>query len=187
MHEPTIEDARALAIHAHGSQTYASAPYRVHLAEVAAIIDAFAGDHPQHEVLQQAAWLHDTLEDTDLTAAELRDAGFSEALIGAVRFCTDVEGPSRAIRKRATYRKMRRALNACLTGEGPPGARLGASVKLADRVANLRATLRSEHSRLAQVYAGEAEVFRLAILCPWLPPALLAEYDALIDRLAALR
>ncbi|MGK0361500.1 MAG: (p)ppGpp synthase/HD superfamily hydrolase [Bradymonadia bacterium] len=184
--EPTIADARAFAIEAHGTQRYGAEPYATHLAEVAGVIDAYLPDHDRHRTLMQAAWLHDTLEDTPAKAGDLRDEGFSDRLIDAVRFCTDVPGPDRKARKRATYRKMRRALNASLAGEGTPGTRLGALVKLADRVANLRATLRSEHERLARTYAGEAEVFRMAVLCPWLPTAMLAEYDGLIDQVRRL-
>lgn len=186
MTKPTIADAHALAIEAHGAQTYGSAPYATHLAEVAAIVDAHLGEHEDHRTLMQAAWLHDTLEDTPLEASDLREAGFCDRLVAAVRFCSDVPGPDRATRKRATYRKMRLALNATMMGEGKAGTRLGAMVKLADRVANLRATVRSEQARLAQTYAHEAEVFRLAILCPWLPAPLLTEYDTLIERVRAL-
>ena len=186
MLKPTIADARAFAIRAHGAQTYGGAPYATHLAEVAAIIDARCADHPEHATLAQAAWLHDTLEDTAITPADLSNAGYDDRLIDAVRFCSDVPGPDRATRKRATYRKMRRTLNAAMIDDGGPGVRLGAIVKLADRVANLRATLRSGHTRLAQTYAGEAEVFRLAILCPWLPAGLLAEYDSLVDQVGEI-
>lgn len=184
--DPTIADARAFAIQAHGTQRYGAEPYATHLADVAGVIDAYLPDHDRHRTLMQAAWLHDTLEDTAAKAGDLRDAGFSDRLIDAVRFCTDVPGPDRVTRKRATYRKMRRALNETMMGEGKAGTRLGALVKLADRVANLRATLRSEHARLARTYTDEAEVFRLAILCPWLPAALLAEYDGLVDRVRQL-
>ena len=186
MSKPSIADARAFAIKAHGAQTYGAAPYATHLEEVATIVDDHLAEHPHHRTLVQAAWLHDTLEDTPVAPDDLRDEGYDDRLIDAVRFCSDVPGADRATRKRATYRKMRRALNATMLGHGEPGARLGAIVKLADRVANLRATLRSEHARLARTYTEEAEVFRLAILCPWLPADLLAEYDRLIDRVRAL-
>ena len=70
--------AEALARSAHAGQVdKAGAPYAQHPERVAA---AVTGD-PQ---AQAAAWLHDVVEDTSTSLADLRAAGFPEPVIAAV-------------------------------------------------------------------------------------------------------
>lgn len=53
----------------------------------------FANLSPREKnVAEQAAWLHDTLEDTALTADDLRKAGFSEEVIAVIDAVTAREG-----------------------------------------------------------------------------------------------
>lgn len=73
-----VERAEGVARRAHGRQVdKAGLPYIGHPERVAA---AVAGD----PVAQAVAWLHDVVEDTDVTLADLRDAGLPERVVVAV-------------------------------------------------------------------------------------------------------
>jgi len=78
--------AEALARHAHDGLTekYTGDPYHLHLARVVALVD---GDDAK-----AVAWLHDTLEDTALTADDLKAAGFDATVVDAVKALTKVKG-----------------------------------------------------------------------------------------------
>lgn len=124
-----VDAARALAVRAHADQRYGTSPYTTHLAEAVAILGEVGVTDPE---LLAAGWLHDVVEDTTITLDEVRLA-FGDrvaALVGAV---TDDPGNSRHERKAGAYRRIRRT----------PGA---AVVKLADRLANVRAGLRDRDS-----------------------------------------
>jgi len=62
--------ARDFAIQAHGDQKYGTKPYVYHLDQVAAICCTIKF-HYDSETLRTAAFLHDVLEDTKVTHAEL--------------------------------------------------------------------------------------------------------------------
>jgi (p)ppGpp synthase/HD superfamily hydrolase len=67
-----VEKARAFAITAHGEQKrkYTGEPYVVHTQEVADIVRRAGGD----PVMVAAAHLHDVIEDTPVTAEQVREA-----------------------------------------------------------------------------------------------------------------
>lgn len=75
--------ARDLAHRAHEGQVRRDGvtPYIRH---PEAVVQRVAGD-PAAETI---AWLHDVLEDTDLTEADLREAGLPEEVVEAVRLLT---------------------------------------------------------------------------------------------------
>ena len=68
----------------HEGQKYGIKPYTYHLQAVAESV----GDDPTMKVI---AWLHDILEDTECTEAELR-AVFSSKIVDAVVAMTKIEG-----------------------------------------------------------------------------------------------
>lgn len=145
--------ARDFAIAAHGTQRYGMRPYSHHLAAVVQILE----DAQASEEMKIAGWLHDVIEDTDVTEAEI-SAAFGEKvarLVGAVS-----GGGSREAHVAAIYEKIK-ALPAAAT------------VKLADRIANIEAaTPGDRHSlRYAREHTGFAEVVE-----PLAPPALWARY-----------
>ena len=80
---PTVAGAARFAAAAHRGQVdKAGRPYVEHLTRVAAGASALAQRCPrltpaERDEVQQVAWLHDTIEDTDTTADDLRAAGFS--------------------------------------------------------------------------------------------------------------
>ena len=86
MAELSLSEVAALAIEAHCDQVdKAGVPYREHLRAVAGGL-AFG---PR---LQMAGWLHDIIEDTSWTAAELRRAGVPPRVVQVVELVTRPEG-----------------------------------------------------------------------------------------------
>lgn len=134
--------ARDFAIQAHGDQMYGEEPYIVHLDAVAAIVAGwgFTG------TLEVAAWLHDTLEDTEVTRDHLV-AAFGERVAQIVEAVTG-EGVTRPQRMASIYAKVQADGSAAV-------------VKLADRIANLNAS--APGSRHAERYIGEHDGFAAAI------------------------
>jgi guanosine-3',5'-bis(diphosphate) 3'-pyrophosphohydrolase len=141
-----LESARALAIASHGEQVYADEPYVHHLEEVVRVLVRNGADPgiPAHLDVLCAAWLHDTLEDTDLEPSRIESA-FGSKVLEIVQAVTDQPGSSRHERHLATY---------------PRIAELEAAVcvKLADRMANIeRSSLLA--GRMLRKYLDENTYF----------------------------
>ena len=160
--------ARSFATARHEGQRYGDQPYTVHLAATVAVLREYGIDDPE---LVCAAWLHDVIEDTDATLAEVA-ARFGERVAALVAAVTDDDGDTRAARKAEAYVRI----------AATPGATL---VKLADRIANVRASWASR-SRMLFVYHREYPAFRAAIESADPPPAEVAMW-AELDRLMGAR
>ena len=121
-----IEAAWAFAVVAHGDQErkYTGEPYITHCLEVASIV-AEVTDSPEAIC---AALLHDVIEDTPNTAADLLTAGFNETTAQMVIGLTDVAPPAPGLN-----RKKRKALEREHLAAGCP---LTQTVKLADIMSN---------------------------------------------------
>jgi (p)ppGpp synthase/HD superfamily hydrolase len=77
--------AQGIAVTAHRDQVdKAGLPYIEHPRRVAELVAAAGGS----DEAVAAAWLHDVLEDTDLTPEDLRVAGIPEEVVAAVRAVT---------------------------------------------------------------------------------------------------
>jgi (p)ppGpp synthase/HD superfamily hydrolase len=138
-HSPDPEGALAWARGRHGGQLYGGTPYETHLLAAAAVLrDCGYGDDP---VLMSAAYLHDTIEDTDATREQIAER-FGARVADIVDAVSDPEGATRAEKKAAAYPRIRRLDDAV-------------RVKLADRIANVEAG-----GRPAAKYAGEQAAFR---------------------------
>lgn len=137
-----IERAKQLAIEAHKHQKYGDKPYQFHLQEVVNILLRFG--FRDDAVLLSAAWLHDSLEDTNLSREQLEsEVGFEVAeLVWSV---TDEEGQNRKERKDKTYQKIKKLEKAII-------------LKLADRIANAESSIR-DNKGLFQMYAKEQSAF----------------------------
>ncbi|MDO4685001.1 MAG: HD domain-containing protein [Corynebacterium sp.] len=84
-----IAKAERIARVAHAGQIdKAGAPYILHPERVARIV---AGIIPDPEAVA-AAWLHDVLEDTSVTSADLREEGIPEDVIRVVELMTHAPG-----------------------------------------------------------------------------------------------
>lgn len=66
-----IARAKELAIEAHGDQMYGEQPYAYHLQWVGAVLQEFGFKRETTPHLHAAAWLHDTVEDTDVSLHDL--------------------------------------------------------------------------------------------------------------------
>jgi (p)ppGpp synthase/HD superfamily hydrolase len=116
-----LEEAKALAEIAHGPQRYGDGLYSIHLAAVEQVMRRFGVTDND---LLVAAWLHDTLEDTNLRAEEIARL-FGVRVRNLVQAVTDEPGKNRRERHEKTYPKLLQAGNAAVL------------LKLADRIANV--------------------------------------------------
>lgn len=107
-----VKDAAKFALKAHGNQKYGSQPYSYHLDKVYQNAVRYGGSEPA----KQAAWLHDTIEDTSVTKADV-----ARAFGGNVAKIVDLV--SNRPTKLATNKRIRTSRDAVF-------------VKLCDRLAN---------------------------------------------------
>lgn len=145
--------ARLLAEEAHGSQQYGELPYEFHLQAVVDVLLRFGArlDDAKSAPLLIAAWLHDTLEDTEIDKQTLT-AEFGADVADIVWRVTDETGENRKARKAATYSKTRASEAAVI-------------VKLADRIANVEASAQNNKG-LFRMYAKERASFSEALRSP---------------------
>jgi len=139
-----IERARAFAIECHGSQVrkYTGEPYWHHLRNVAIIVDEFGGTESQ----VAAAWLHDTVEDTDVTLDDL-EAEFGPEIRDLVYWLTDRS------REEGINRRSRKALDRERLARAPEAAQ---TVKLADLIDNMK-SISANDPDFARVFLAETE------------------------------
>lgn len=146
--------ARLFAIDGHGAQMYGNQPYVVHLDEVYDIACEFAAPIE----VKVAAYLHDMLEDTNTTKAGIVEV-FGTTVARLVQAVTNWPGKNRRERHAATYPQIR--------SSGGPDAVL---LKLCDRIANVRASVREFSVTgvygLLRMYAKEHAVFQKALYLP---------------------
>lgn len=168
----------AAGAHAAVGQRYGDQPYVAHLDEVVAVLDEFGFNTSDFLI---AGFLHDIIEDTEITGQDLLKFDIPVQVVRAIEFLSDEEGHNRKTRKANTYKRVRLDIDA--GGEHIP---IGLAVKWADRIANLRASTRSNPG-LLKMYRKEWEAFRNAYMPPDLAPGidtrwntLVAEYDRLI-------
>ncbi len=158
------DQARAFAVAAHGAQRYGEHPYAHHLDAVAEIVRPFG------ESAVVAAYLHDTVEDTQATLDDI-ESRFGAHVAACVALLTDQPGANRQERKARTYAKLAQVsgvLESALV------------VKAADRLANVRACVRDGNTRLLGVYRGEHDAFRRAAHRQDLCEPLWSELDTLL-------
>ncbi|PIJ50729.1 GTP pyrophosphokinase [Erwinia sp. OLTSP20] len=133
----------ATKAHAQSQQRrkYTNEPYIVHPAAVADIVRSVSDD----EVMLAAAWLHDTVEDTDTTLNDIRRR-FGEPVARLVAMLTENALPtqcqSRAARKAAHFRH---------TAEASADAQ---TIKLADIIDNTRELIQYD-AEFARIYLLE--------------------------------
>ena len=134
-----VRRAFLLAHMSHGNQKYEEDTYLVHLLDVHNVLVRYGFNDPP---LLAAAWLHDVLEDTPVNYHRVKDVCGSE-VAEIVYACTDELGRSRKDRKDRTLQHLSK-----WTQEHGPDA---LTVKLADWIANVEASHRSDPRKL-QMY-----------------------------------
>lgn len=147
------ETAREFAVRAHGQQRYGERPYVEHLSAVVEVLEEFGFS----DDYVAAGWLHDVVEDTSETEADI-EAAFGDRVAKLVSAVSG--GGDRATHVASIYEKI---------GAYPDSA----VVKLADRIANIEACERGDkHSlRYAREHPGFAEVIE-----PHVPIAMMQRY-----------
>jgi guanosine-3',5'-bis(diphosphate) 3'-pyrophosphohydrolase len=156
--------ARAFAIKAHGDQKYGEKPYLVHLEDVVGIVE------PYGEEAQVVGYLHDVVEDTSHTLDEIRSV-FGKHVADCVVLLTDPPGGDRAEKKEKSHQKLSQ-----VKGD----LELALIVKAADRLANVRASMRDGNEKKLAKYRGEHVAFRAAAYRAGLCDAFWREIDRLI-------
>ncbi len=138
-----IDAAYRFAKHHHGDQKrkYTGEPYINHPVEVAKIVQSVTQDCN----MISAALLHDVLEDTSATRADLIEYGFGFMIADLVDQLTDVSKPSDG------NRKVRKAMD---RNHLAHSSNDGATIKLADLISNSKSI--AEHDpEFAKVYMAE--------------------------------
>lgn len=138
------EKALEFATLAHGSvsqlRKYTGEDYIVHPIEVASIVKKYGGD----EIAIASAYLHDVVEDTDVTIDDVRFM-FGDDVADVVDGLTDVSVPSDG------NRKVRKAID---RKHSASASRTAQFVKLADIVSNSH-DIRKHDPSFAKVYIEE--------------------------------
>jgi len=144
--ENVVNKALAFAKDAHESigqkRKYTGEDYIVHPIEVSQIVKSVGGS----EAMQAAALLHDTVEDTNVTNAEIVEH-FGPAIAKLVNELTDIsklEDGNRALRK-----EMDREHSASASADAQ-------TVKLADLISNSKSIVKHDPN-FAKVYIREKE------------------------------
>jgi guanosine-3',5'-bis(diphosphate) 3'-pyrophosphohydrolase len=130
-----VSEAADLAARRHAGQQRkgrGDEPYINHLAEVANLL-AFATDGSDAELVA-AAWLHDTIEDTQTTREELAGK-FGERVAALVAEVTDDMNLPKAQRRQKQVED---------APHKSPGAKL---IKIADKISNIRARTQQTPSK----------------------------------------
>lgn len=133
-----VELARIVAIGAHGKQKYGGYPYTYHLEAVVAQVNTLYPESPKLDLLTQVAWLHDVLEDTELTSYDLEELGFSKEVVTAVTAVTKFAGTDYSDERNMKEYYARIAESS-----------LAYKIKTADTMANLtQSTKEGSHKRI---------------------------------------
>ncbi len=137
-----VQHAARFAAQAHGGQKrkYTGEPYVSHPEAVATIVSTVTSDP---EVLA-AAWLHDVVEDTPVSLAEIR-ALFGDRVAQMVSDLTDVSVPSDG------NRAIRKALDRDHLAQASPEAQ---TIKYADLIDNTRSIVARDPA-FARTYLRE--------------------------------
>ena len=179
--ETKSNKARDFAIKAHGDQKYGKdSPYVVHLDDVALLFcqEGYLGGS-----IQDAAFLHDVLEDCPGYTREILAEEFGEDVAKIVEFCTDEPGHNRKTRKAATYAKMRATIDLYLASSHLPSWLQDAiRVKIADRVSNIASCFHGFRPDLWEMYRRERDTFGKALYVKGLCEGLWDQYDALLEK-----
>lgn len=138
-----IDIARQIAERVHVNQQYGvGIPYTQHLQDVVNVLREFGFESDDYLC---AAWLHDSLEDTDLSGSEVI-SNFGENVFKMIDSVTNGHEGNRKQRAERSYVLM--YIN-----------RIAIALKLADRIANVRASKDSSDSKFL-MYKKEYPYFK---------------------------
>lgn len=133
-----VTKAKAFAIRYHKGQKYGEAPYTYHLDMVCKTLQKYK---VTDQDMLAAAWLHDVVEDTEVTIDMVR-AEFGDRVADLVWAVTNEAGVNRAARHVRTYQKLKEMQEAV-------------TLKLADRIANVTHSVETKNDGKMKMYAKE--------------------------------
>lgn len=143
-----VEEARFFALKHHGNQKYGEFSYEFHLLKVVEVVDRFAARVDvgilDLSAMRGIAWLHDVLEDTHATLADVL-IEFGPDIAIQVFAVTNESGPNRMARLKKTIPKVVAA------------GYYAAVVKLADRIANIEWSIATDDHARIEMYRSEHE------------------------------
>lgn len=145
---------------------YGDEPYMRHLFDVAELCE------PYGETVVAAAYLHDVVEDTEVTGLEIWEE-FGDPVAALVWIVTDPSGKSRKDRKARLHERLKE-----IRTHGRYTDAL--VVKVADRVANVSAATAYGKSKLLKMYSKEHKIFREAAYEPGICEPLWEKLDSLL-------
>lgn len=139
----------AREVHANQTRKYTGNPYADHLAEVAGIVATVVNwEQIDPDVMVATAWLHDCMEDQEVTVQQLQDAlqgcrlSEIDAVTRGVQWLSDLEQGNRAERKAASRERLARA------------PRWVQTIKCADLISNTSSIVKHD-PKFALVYLEE--------------------------------
>lgn len=135
-------EAKKFAYKAHDGDSYADFPYTKHLNDVYNVMITFG---LFEEILLVVAWLHDTIEDTQVVYEDVHNE-FGEKVANLTYLVTDKRGKNRKERQQNTYPELAKDHFARL-------------VKLSDRIANLTMTMHDTQEKFV-MYEKEFPYFK---------------------------
>jgi len=142
--ELIIQAAKSVAEVKHKGQLYGQKyPYTKHLKDVSDVLTRFGVNDPE---MHAAAWLHDTVEDTDLTLEQVKML-FGDRVTDLVYRVTNEIGKNRKERHEKTYIKTRQSSDAV-------------QLKLADRIANVEQSVSDSQKDMLKMYKKEHVDFK---------------------------
>lgn len=133
----SIIRAKEYAFKAHDGQPYGPYGYTKHLNDV---YNVLVNRGVTDELVLMAAWLHDTIEDTQVIYEDIFD-DFGKPMADLTYLLTDKRGKNRPERHKKTYPLIAEDFRATL-------------VKVADRLANV---MNSQHEKVKQFFMYEKE------------------------------
>lgn len=139
-----LDAAKAFAETAHKDQKYGEThQYTYHLGQVVEVLQRFK---VADDDILVAGWLHDVVEDTDTSLAQV-EAFFGRRVADLVHRVTNEEGKNRKERHEKTYPKILASDDAI-------------TLKLADRIANVEHSVMTSDEGKLKMYKKEYKGFR---------------------------
>jgi (p)ppGpp synthase/HD superfamily hydrolase len=144
-----LQAAQSMAEVAHKGQMYGKDPYTKHLGEVHGVLVRF---RITDEDILVAAFLHDIVEDTPTTLSSI-ELTFGPRVADLVHRVTNESGKNRKERHEKTYPKIQASTDAL-------------TLKLADRIANVEASIFLGDKGKMGMYTKEYKEFREKLFKP---------------------
>lgn len=144
-----VKAAQSVATVKHEGQKYGDKPYTMHLQQVSEVLTRFGVSDVE---MHAAAWLHDIVEDTDMTVEQV-ELMFGKRVSDLVYRVTNEQGKNRKERHVKTYIKIKACEEAL-------------QLKLADRIANVERSVLESNEDMMGMYKGEHKGFKEALYTP---------------------